>query len=131
MADAWGNVIDEVHYFDNNPWPWEADGEGPYLELIDLDLDNSLPESWTLGYDVTAVPESKAEEGFRVYPNPANEFITVIISDNGISHEYCITNIMGQTLQSGPLSDRIDVSKIPSGIYFITIAEVTQKVVVR
>lgn len=136
LADAWGNVIDEVHYYDNNPWPWEADGEGPYLELIDLDLDNSLPESWTLGYDVTAVPECSAEEGFRVYPNPAHGMVTIAFNPTIPHSAFCIphfhiTNMLGQTLMAGPLKDRIDISALPSGIYFITITEVTQKVVVR
>ena len=36
IADAWGNVIDEVHYADSEPWPTEPDGNGPYLQLIDL-----------------------------------------------------------------------------------------------
>lgn len=54
IADAWGNVIDEVHYYDSEPWPTEPDGNGPYLKLIDLDSDNSLAENWTYSdaYDI-------------------------------------------------------------------------------
>ncbi len=39
-------VIDTVHYFDSSPWPPEADGNGPTLQLIDPALDNALPQSW-------------------------------------------------------------------------------------
>ena len=139
LADAWGNVIDEVHYFDSAPWPWEADGEGAYLELIDLDLDNSLPESWTLGYDVTVVPESKAEEGFRVYPNPAHGMVTIAFNPTIPHSAFCIphfhiTNMLGQTLMAGAIqgdSQRIDVGRLPAGMYFITVGEVTRKIVVR
>jgi hypothetical protein len=35
-----------VNYSDLPPWPPEADGQGPTLELIDYLSDNSLPESW-------------------------------------------------------------------------------------
>lgn len=134
LADAWGNIIDQVHYYDSDPWPWEADGEGPYLQLIDLDLDNSLPESWTTGNDLTGVSENETVEGFRVFPNPAREVLYVRFPHEALSlsdREYRITNIMGQTLMAGPLNDRIDVSKIPSGIYFITIGDKTQKLVVK
>ena len=127
LVDAWGNVIDEVHYYDSDPWPWQADGEGPYLELIDLNLDNSLPESWTVGYDVTGVSENAVADGFRLYPNPTTGVVHIVGAPDG---EYRITNTMGQTLQSGPLNDRIDVSELPSGIYFITVGAFTQKLII-
>ena len=129
LVDAWGNVIDEVRYQDDDPWPWEADGEGAYLELIDLDLDNSLPESWTVGYDLTGVTEPVAKEVFQVYPNPTNGLLNI----RGGEGCYRITNVMGQVLRSGILSDdsrHLDVSGLPSGMYFITVGGVTQKFVV-
>ncbi len=132
LADAWGEVIDAVCYADSDPWPWEADGEGAYLQLIDLDLDNSLPESWTVGYDLTDVSENETVEGFQVFPNPTDGLLYVKTPDGKTtSCDYRITNMMGQTLMAGPLKDRIDVSSLPSGIYFITVAAVTKKVVVK
>ena len=46
LYDFSGLLIDSVHYDDTEPWPEEADGNGPSLELIDPELDNALPESW-------------------------------------------------------------------------------------
>ena len=137
LADAWGNVIDQVWYQDDAPWPWQADGEGAYLELIDLGLDNSLPESWTVGWDITDVSENETVEGFRVFPNPTSGIIHIVlpnpVESQGLSFpkEYRITNIMGQTLMAGPLNDRMDVSKLPAGIYFITAGSMTQKLVLK
>lgn len=137
LADAWGNVIDQVWYQDDAPWPWQADGEGAYLELIDLGLDNSLPENWTVGWDITGISENETVEGFRVFPNPTSGIVHVVLPDplevQGLvsPKEYRITNIMGLTLMAGPLNDRIDLSKLPSGIYFITIGSKTQKLVLR
>ena len=139
LADAWGNVIDEVHYYDSAPWPEEADGEGPYLQLIDLNLDNSLPESWTVGNDITFTTEHVASEGLRVFPNPTNGILHVETvctpSQQSMSSEYRITNLLGQTLLTGLLANSdashhvstIDVSSLPSGLYFITVGELTQK----
>ena len=130
LADAWGNVIDEVYYYDSDPWPWEADGEGAYLELIDLDLDNSLPESWTVGYDLTAGLADQSAEAFRVYPNPTDGWITIVGRDG----DYRISNMLGQLLMSGAVFGeyhQLDVSRLPAGLYFITLGDVTQKFVVR
>lgn len=46
LADAFGNIIDRVEYFDTNPWPTAADGNGSYLQLISTNLDNNLASSW-------------------------------------------------------------------------------------
>lgn len=130
LADAWGNVIDQVHYYDSDPWPWEADGEGAYLELIDLDFDNSLPESWTVGYDVTSVEDHPISEGFQVYPNPTDGIITIASGQD----DFRITNMLGQLMMTGQLygdSQQVDVSRLPSGMYFLTVGEKTKKLVVK
>ncbi len=144
LVDAWGNVIDEVHYYDSDPWPWQADGEGAYLELIDLSLDNSLPESWTVGYDITGVSENETAEGFRVFPNPSHGTVTVSVASSiphsSIPHSafripnYSIANVMGQVLMTGTIhgeSQQIDISSLPAGMYFLTVKNQTQKLMVK
>ena len=138
LADAWGNIIDEVHYYDSDPWPEEADGDGPFLQLIDLNLDNSLPESWTLGIDITLVAEHATSMGFKVFPNPVKDVLNVSMcsSLSSVATEYRISNMLGQTLMSGRFAlghdtvghhAAIDVSSLSPGLYFITIGELTQK----
>ena len=130
LADAWGNVIDQVHYYDNDPWPWQADGEGGFLQLIDLDLDNSLPESWTVGYHLNPVAENMTSNGFGIYPNPADAVINIV----GGRCEYRIANMLGQVLTSGEIHNethQVDVSSLPAGMYFVTVGEQTKKLVVR
>ena len=129
LVDAWGNVIDEVRYFDDDPWPWEADGEGAFLQLIDLDLDNSLPESWTAGYSFVSVSENKASEGFWLFPNPAFSTVTIV----GCQGDYRITNVLGQTLLTGIIneeSQQVDVSQLPAGIYLVTVGNKTKKLII-
>ena len=46
LKNADEELIDEVEYDDKDPWPEEADGDGPTLQLISPGLDNALPESW-------------------------------------------------------------------------------------
>ena len=45
LLDAFGNIIDHVNYSDSLPWP-DAVGNGYYLELKDINLDNSLASGW-------------------------------------------------------------------------------------
>ncbi len=53
LKNAGDTVIDEVTYDDALPWPVEADGFGPSLELISPALDNSLGSSWGVGQSYT------------------------------------------------------------------------------
>ena len=39
-------VVDSVHYDDEAPWPADADGNGPTLQLTSPTLDNALAQSW-------------------------------------------------------------------------------------
>ena len=46
LLDASGVIVDEVIFGDEPPWPSLPDGVGPSLEVIDPDLDNSIPRNW-------------------------------------------------------------------------------------
>lgn len=120
LADAWGNVIDEVCYSDSEPWPTEADGRGAYLQLIDLDLDNSLPESWTARYfnQNTSVNEISASEHILVYPNPANCIVNIVSEKEINSVE--IIDITGRIIMRRH-DKHIDVSQLPNGFYNLKI----------
>ena len=56
---------------------------------------------------------------FNIYPNPANEFISIDYSENYV---YQLMNPIGQVLLSGKNEQtKIDISFITSGIYFLKI----------
>ena len=48
LFDNEGELIDSVRFNDVKPWPVEADGDGPTLELIDPHIDNASPSNWSL-----------------------------------------------------------------------------------
>ena len=122
LADAWGNIIDQVHYADTLPWPTEADGNGPYLELKDLDSDNSLPENWTIGDDLTKVKEFADNQNIALYPNPTSNKIHIVLSENATRCQ--VIGLMGNVLQeTSPSSPdfEIDLSGLPSGMYLVKV----------
>ncbi|MEM7392592.1 MAG: lamin tail domain-containing protein, partial [Verrucomicrobiota bacterium] len=42
-------IVDEMTYFDREPWPSEADGEGASLHRIDRNLDGNDASNWAAG----------------------------------------------------------------------------------
>lgn len=131
LADAWGNVIDEVHYYDSAPWPWEADGEGPYLELIDLNLDNSLPESWTVGYDLTGLDDCH-EAAMGLYPNPTRDVLHVDLAETAVRCQLIAVtgNVVQETSAVAQHYD-LDLSPLPSGLFVVKVQLGNGKTVFR
>ena len=122
LADAWGNIIDEVHYYDSEPWPTEPDGNGPYLELKNLDSDNSLAENWTFGDDLTKINEFTKNQNIAVHPNPTSGKIHVVLSEKATRCQ--IIGLMGNVLQeTSPSSPEfeLDLSGLPSGLYLVKV----------
>ena len=121
LVDAWGNIIDQVHYTDTLPWPTEADGNGPFLQLKDLDSDNSLPESWTTSYDLTGFEERQSVLT-HLYPNPTMGKVYVELEEVPI---FCqVTNLTGNVIKEMAISSarfEIDLSCLPSGMYLIKV----------
>ena len=122
LVDAWGNIIDQVQYSDREPWPTEADGDGPYLQLKDLDLDNSLAENWTTGDDLTKIDKFIEDQHIAIYPNPTLGKIHIVLSENATHCQ--IVDLMGNVLQetspSSPVFD-MDLSRLPSGMYLVKV----------
>ena len=135
MTDEWGNIIDEVCYSDSEPWPTEADGKGAFLQLIDLDLDNSLPENWTIGYsltDTSDVAELSENDNIMIYPNPAND--KVYVEGEGVEFIE-VYNAMGQKMMEVKASDKteIDINAFESGMYMLRIIgkETTTQTIIK
>ena len=122
LADAWGNIIDQVHYSDSLPWPTEADGEGPYLQLKDLDSDNSLAENWSTGNDLTGTNEFADNQNIALYPNPTSGKIHIVLSEKAT---YCqiigwMGNVLQETSPSSPDFD-LELGGLPSGMYLVKV----------
>jgi len=127
LLDAYGNIIDTVTYNDVLPWPEEADGEGSFLSLIGLDLDNSLASSWVAVNDnsqALSVNYLNNLSHVSLYPNPVEDLL-IIQSNTGSINKIEIFNIEGQRiLEYSSNSQRIemDLIQIPSGLYFAKIS---------
>jgi len=69
-----------------------------------------------------------------IYPNPTNNVLNVKLSVNSAVKNYFIVNLLGQTILQGNLENtfnRIDISKLKKGIYFIQIDTIIKKFIVN
>lgn len=120
LADAFGNTIDSVQYADASPWPSSADGTGPFLQLIDVSLDNSLASSWEASSTSLAIGEYNYVTNTTFFPNPVSSILNV-------QSEFMLTKIEifdynGRLLkQLIPNSEttQINVSDLQNGLYFV------------
>jgi hypothetical protein len=123
LADGWGNVIDNVHYYDSLPWP-DADGNGYYLKLTDPALDNSLAESWISSNedDIIRQDTLPGEEFIKIYPNPVDDFLK--ISAGQAIGQFTVYDMLGRLLVSENISSEtyeLNVSHFPKGAYVVRI----------
>lgn len=126
LSDAFGNIIDKVTYKDDNPWSENADGDGFYLQLNDIDSDNNLASNWsassaTLSNNNIATKQFKIE----IYPNPTSGKINFKLNNVDTTFlEVTYFNTLGQTVAKFELKNnnsQINLSYLKKGIYFYSI----------
>ena len=94
--------------------PYFSGETGTYL--LDINITRSL---------VTGIEKSAVEDSIKVYPNPANDFITIDLqgSDKRVN-EIQLINIFGQKVMliNSQLNDKalnVPISNLSSGTYFL------------
>ena len=150
MSDEIYMGFNKIKYVDNSYFALGNDGQH-FNQSIDqngnaavpasvasalFDISDHLPVTMKLHlYSQWGVNDMNLG-GFRVYPNPTNGLINVGLpqcdSPTMGQTEYRIMNVMGQTLMTGIVegeSQKIDVSQLSNGLYFIHINGLVSKFV--
>ena len=122
-AELIASNVADAQYVD---YGWDALPIGQYKYGISTDGGSTIAWSECLDKDVMVVDENNAMD-IKVYPNPTNDILfveTVCTPSLPSETEYFITNVTGQTLLSGHITDetqQIDVSGLAEGMYFVRI----------
>jgi hypothetical protein len=66
-------------------------------------------------------PPATSKNKIRIWPNPASEYITIDAGDLILSGNATVTimDLNGHQLQKNVLTERIDISSLPAGVYII------------
>jgi hypothetical protein len=121
LLDGLGNKIDEVLYSASAPWP-NANGNGYFLQLNNLDVDNSQAENWSASNQslINVGPAKTAR--LEYYPNPVQNNLTVKAMD--VINQLSVYTEQGQIVQmSFPYTTNylLEMGYLPAGLYFVRI----------
>tara|TARA_B100000579_G_C22699084_1_gene788875 strand:- start:66 stop:1055 length:990 start_codon:yes stop_codon:yes gene_type:complete len=107
LYNEFGELVDDVEYNDNEPWPDAPDGNGPTLELIDPLSDNSIPENWAAsnGYGTPGRVNSVSQMGDLNEDGIINILDVVILVNVILSGEY---NLLADVNEDGN-NDVLDI----------------------
>ena len=124
LSDAYGNIIDEVEYLDTSPWPESADGDGFYLELINVNSDNALASNWTASSNLVLTTNtfSTNEIDLKVYTNLTEE--ELIINSKQTIQKITIFNLLGQQIKKFQVNFKtgeIPIRELKKGVYFLNL----------
>lgn len=131
---------DEVVYLPTFPWPGVANGEGPTLELIRPELDNSLAQNWMARADAFGTPGRSNRTStsttfsplaeFQYFPNPFSDQINLsfrltesaavrvsLYDARGVA----VHEIVNGRLSGGFHDFTAQLSHLPKGLYFLEI----------
>ena len=70
---------------------------------------------------VTSVSEKETERKPGVFPNPTTDYI--FLTGYGTECRYVVHSVQGKMVDSGNTSDRIDVSELAPGLYFLSLTD--------
>lgn len=126
LNESFHAVGNDGRHFDQSIDQNGNDAVPPVVAEALFDGSDHLPVTLKLSVFAHLDVDEHLGESFLVYPNPADDQITVTI--NG---DYRITNVFGQTVMTGHESQNIDVSCLASGVYFLNVDGIIRKFIKR
>lgn len=80
---------------------------------------------WNLP-NITGIP-SFEEKGFKIFPNPSNDIVTIQGLKSATNRKYRIINLAGSEMMQGSLgssdTETIQVSSLPNGMYLLILMD--------
>jgi Leucine-rich repeat (LRR) protein len=102
------NKPSSYQFVDNQPFATS------YYRLRQIDFDGTETYS-----KIVSVVQTGKGKGLKVYPNPVSSLLTI---DNTEGSDFQILNLLGQQVLAGKTGgQRLDVSALPQGTYFLKV----------
>lgn len=136
------SIISETNDYGQTWTPWVIPYNNKLLSLLNINDSiafiggsNGLLLKWDKTIPLTnvlGIEDAHIDSNFSIYPNPANENITIQMSENPDGAIIIITNTMGQTVYRKNVtgnSATISLSEFLNGIYFVEVQTGNQRAV--
>lgn len=110
-----------MEYSDKASWPETADGDGFYLELVNINSDNSLASNWRASSS-EVLSTNVNNSNFIIYPNPTED--KLFIKSNRTIKKNSIFNLLNpriKTIEVNFKSGEINISELHTGVYFLSL----------
>ncbi len=81
----------------------------------------------------TEFSSPEASSLMNIYPNPGANLVNVELSDELRAKQLVVTDMSGKAVMIEPVTQqrmKLDVSKLPSGMYLIKAADVSRQLIV-
>jgi hypothetical protein len=86
-----------------------------------------MPLDSTCSPVITSINEITQENlPFRVYPNPASDYLTLHFAGNTAQSQIRIINLLGEVKYNSPATGaetNLNISSLAGGIYFVEVAQ--------
>ncbi len=139
IYDADGLLVDSISFLPDAPWPTEANGEGPTLELANPSLDNDLVENWAILHPfgspgITNVDPNSTDDlldvlsDFGIAPNPSSGPLNVYFQLTEAGHmQFDLFDMNGRLVHRIDAGERMpgqhqltdDQHALPKGMYLL------------
>ncbi|AQS93049.1 hypothetical protein BXQ17_02705 [Polaribacter sp. BM10] len=90
-----------------------------------LFISNNYQENFTEGVftisSTAGLDSNFIDKNIVIYPNPVEDILSLKVNNNIKINEFSIYNIQGKVLKNNLKKQRINISNMPAGIYFIKI----------
>lgn len=117
-------------YYDTSTEPNTGNYKGcwgvyPYLpsgHILASDMQNGLYVLDFIQQPSSIYSDQTSADKFTVYPNPANEYLTILPSEN--VDEIIIYNAFGQLVKESNSSDLLSIAGLTSGYYYLKVKDI-------
>jgi hypothetical protein len=95
-------------------------------------ITNTTTNTISLNTGIATLPTAAAS--FTLYPNPASNSVTISIPESLIGSTATVSDVMGRVVAAVPLTTgntQLSTHDLGSGIYFITLGNRTQKLIIH
>ena len=104
LVDRFGNLVDEVRYYDGGDWPLWPDGRGASLELLDPLADNDFAAAWESSDETDKTEWEEHRFSVSDYTRTTESELNVLFVEKGICRldEIFLVGTAGDNLIPNP-----------------------------